>query len=173
VLVLKDAYLDVVAPPEENGEPVIVIDDNCWIARRSTISARNCVHLERDVILSPSVLIADCSHAYEDVTVSIKYQGVTKGGRVRIGEGCWIGQGAVIVCTQGELVLGRNCVVAANAVVTHSFPPYSVISGNPARIVKQFDPVKKMWLLGAFRSLESSQSGVEQDSHRVADRRSG
>jgi acetyltransferase-like isoleucine patch superfamily enzyme len=52
------------------------------------------------------------------------------------------GQRAAIVCTRGDLVLGRNCVVAANAVVTRSFPPYSVIFGNPARVNKQFDPVK-------------------------------
>jgi acetyltransferase-like isoleucine patch superfamily enzyme len=154
VLILKDAYLDVIARPEESGEPVIVIDDNCWIARRSTISAKNCIHLEQDVILSPSVLIMDHSHAYENTALPIKEQGVTEGGRIRIGQGCWIGHGAAIVCTQGELVLGRNCVVAANAVVTRSFPPYSVISGNPARVVKQFDPEKNTWVLGASRSPE-------------------
>ena len=161
VLILKDAYLDVIAPPDETGEPVIVIGDNCWIARRSTISAKNCIHLERDVILSPSVLIMDHSHAYENTALSIKEQGVTEGGRIRIGQGCWIGHGAAIVCTHGELVLGRNCVVAANAVVTRSFPPYSVISGNPAKVVKQFDPAKNTWVLGASRSLES-ENGIQQ-----------
>lgn len=162
VLVLKDAYLDVIAPPEENGPPVIVIDDNCWVARRSTISAKNYIHLERDVILSPSVLIMDHSHAYENTKLPIKEQGVTEGGRIRIEQGCWIGHGAAIVCTQGELVLGRNCVVAANAVVTRSYPPYSVISGNPARVVKQFDSAKGVWVLGSARSVDAEPSRQEQ-----------
>ena len=153
VLIARDAWLNVTGPLE--GEPAIVIDDNCAVARRSQISAKNCVHLERDVILSPSVLIMDHNHAFEDVTVPVRDQGVTDGGRVRIEQGCWIGHGAVIVCDKGELVLGRNSVVAANAVITRSFPAYSVISGNPARIVKQFDVTKRIWVLGSSRNTET------------------
>jgi acetyltransferase-like isoleucine patch superfamily enzyme len=40
-------------------------------------------------------------------------------------------------------------------VVTRSAPPYSVLSGNPAMIVRQFDPVKQAWVLGSVRSAES------------------
>jgi acetyltransferase-like isoleucine patch superfamily enzyme len=94
----------------------------------------------------------DHSHAYEDITVPIREQGVTEGGRIRIGQGSWIGFGAAIVCPKGELTLGRNCVVGANSVVTRSFPPYSVIAGNPAKVVKQFDPVKQAWVQGSVRS---------------------
>jgi acetyltransferase-like isoleucine patch superfamily enzyme len=150
---LKDAVVYVlnVSSPEEKGEPIIIIDDHCTIAQRCQIGAKNLIHIERDVILSASALIVDHLHAYEDVTLPIAQQGVTEGGRIRIGQGCWIGHAAAIICDKGELILGRNCVVAANAVVTRSFPPYSVIAGNPARVVKQFDPVKGVWVLGASR----------------------
>src|SRR5579864_3309878 len=57
VLIAKDAWLNVTGPLQRTLGPAIVIDDNCAIGRRSQISARNCVHLERDVILSPSVLV--------------------------------------------------------------------------------------------------------------------
>ena len=144
-------YVLNVSSPEEKGEPIIIIDDYCTIAQRCQIGARNLIHIERDVIFSASALVVDHLHGYEDVTLPIREQGATKGGRIRIGQGCWIGQGAAIICDKGELILGRNCVVAANAVVTRSFPPYSVIAGNPARVVKQFDPVKGVWVLGACR----------------------
>jgi acetyltransferase-like isoleucine patch superfamily enzyme len=52
------------------------------------------------------------------------------------------------MCSRGELVLGRNCVVAAHSVVTRSAPPYSVLSGNPAMIVRQYDPEKGVWRMG-------------------------
>lgn len=37
-------------------------------------------------------------------------------------------------------------MVAANSVVTKDVPPYSVVAGNPARIVKQYDFEKKKWV---------------------------
>ena len=76
-----------------------------------------------------------------------------RGGTIRIEQGCWIGHGAAIVCGQGELVLGRNSVVAANALVTRSFPPYSVIVGNPARLARKFDTVKGTWVGGSERTV--------------------
>jgi acetyltransferase-like isoleucine patch superfamily enzyme len=158
VLIAKDAWLNVVADEKVDHEPIIIVDDGCVIARRCTISARNGIHFERNVILAASALIMDHNHAYQDVTVPIKDQGVTEGGRIRIGEGTWIGHGAAIVCDKGELVLGRNCVVAANALVSRSFPDYSVIVGNPARVVKQFDPAKGDWVLGSSRPSEQLNS---------------
>jgi acetyltransferase-like isoleucine patch superfamily enzyme len=147
VTIRKDAWINVL--PEASGDLNLVIEDNCCVAARNLISARNHIHLERDVILAPSVLIMDHNHEFADVSRAIREQGTTDGGTVRIGQGCWIGHGAAIIAGKGELNLGRNCVVAANAVVTRSFPPYSVISGNPARVVKQFDPVHGVWVLGA------------------------
>jgi acetyltransferase-like isoleucine patch superfamily enzyme len=145
VFIGKDVHFGVYCPNEEKGEPMIVIEDGCGIHRCTQLSARNSIHIERDVIMGPSALIMDHNHTYEDVTLPIKDQGITEGGRIRIEQGCWIGRGAAIVCSHGELVLGRNSVVAANALVTKSFPPFSVIVGNPARLARQFDPVKQAW----------------------------
>ena len=148
VCIGKDAWLNVAYPW---GEPKIVIDDKALIGPHCQISAKNCIHIERDALISASVLIQDHIHAYEDTTLSITEQSVTEGGRVRIGQGCWIGRGAAIVCTKGELVLGRNCVVGANAVVLRSFPPYSVIFGNPAIVIRRYDVTQKKWVPGSGR----------------------
>jgi acetyltransferase-like isoleucine patch superfamily enzyme len=51
--------------------------------------------------------------------------------------------------------LGQNCVVAAHSVVTRSAAPYSVLSGNPAVVVRQFDPAKRTWVVGSVRSAET------------------
>jgi len=83
------------------------------------------------------------------VHVPIRDQGGTKSGTVVVEEGCWIGYGTAIVSTQGELVIGKNSVVGANSLVTRSVPPYSVVTGNPARVVKHFDLEKGEWVLGS------------------------
>lgn len=155
VTVHKDVWLHAHPPAESRGEPVLTIEDHCFIARRCHIAAKNRTHIERDVMFAASVLVQDHGHAFGNLDLPIRDQGAAAGGRIHIGQGCWIGQGAAIICDSGDLTLGRNCVVGANAVVTRSAPPYSVLSGNPARIVKQFDPAKGVWVLGSSRPVET------------------
>lgn len=159
VRVSEQAWLNV-ATDELTGEPTIVIDDNCVIASGSILSAKNQVHLERDVNIAQQVLIMDHNHAYEDPEVPILQQGVTEGGRVRIGEGSWIGHGAAILCSRGELTIGRHCVISANSVVMRSIPDYSVVFGIPAVVIRQYDPIRRAWCMG--RGNSSSMTGREQ-----------
>jgi acetyltransferase-like isoleucine patch superfamily enzyme len=131
------------------GEPLIIIDDNCAIGSNSIISAKNRIHLERDVLIAQSVLIQDHNHEYEDPTLPIAAQGINVGGRIRIGKGSWIGHGVAIICPRGELTIGTHCVVGANSVVMKSIPSYSVAFGIPARVIRHFDPVRGAWVVGA------------------------
>lgn len=59
-------------------------------------------------------------------------------GDIRVGHDVWIGHGATVL---SGVELGTGCVVAAGAVVTKSVPPYAVVGGNPARVLRmRFDP---------------------------------
>lgn len=148
ILLEKNVRLDVVLIPRKS-DPVIIIEDGCTLAQRVTLLGINKIHVERNVIFGPSVLVTDHNHAFEDVTLPISQQGGTEGGTVRIEEGCWIGFGTAIVASQGDLVIGKNSVIGVNSVVTRSIPPYSVATGNPARVVKQYDPSKGQWVIGS------------------------
>lgn len=79
VFIGKDVHFGVYCLNEEKGEPMIVIEDGCGIHRNTQISARNCIHIERDVIMGPAALIMDHNHEYEDVTLPITKQGITQG----------------------------------------------------------------------------------------------
>jgi acetyltransferase-like isoleucine patch superfamily enzyme len=149
VIIRNNAWLNTFDLAESDSEAKIIIDDHCVINAQAVISAKNNIHLERDVMVSACTLIMDHNHAYEDIRLPIKAQGLTRGGTILIEQGCWIGHGAAIVSGQGELVIGRNSVVAANALVTKSFPPYSVIVGNPARLARRFDAVNGIWVGGS------------------------
>ena len=147
VVVQKDAWLNV--PCDDlDGDPTILIDDNCCISTGAIISAKNGIHLEPYVMLGQGALLQDHNHAYENVNLPIAKQGITNGGRIEIGYGAFIGKGASIICSNGLLTIGRGSVIAAHSVVLSSIPPYSVAFGVPARVIRQFDPLKGAWVLG-------------------------
>jgi acetyltransferase-like isoleucine patch superfamily enzyme len=155
VRLLEHAWLSV-ANDDPSGEPTIVIDDNCSIGYASIISGKNRVHLERDVLVGQHVVIQDHNHAYEDLEVPIIKQGITNGGRIRIGEGSWIGRGAAVLCSRGDLTIGRHCVVSANSVVMRSIPDFSVVFGMPATIIRQYDPETQAWRMGQRRGVTAA-----------------
>lgn len=55
-------------------------------------------------------------------------------GSVVIGDHCWIGANSVIM---PGVHLGKFCVVAANSFVNTSFDDFSVVGGNPARLIRK------------------------------------
>jgi len=61
----------------------------------------------------------------------------TTRGDVTIGHDVWLGSGCTIM---SGVVIGDGAVVAARAVVTRDVPPYGIVAGNPARLIRsRFD----------------------------------
>lgn len=58
------------------------------------------------------------------------------GRDITVKRGAWIGSGAIIL---GPCTIGEHAVVAAASVVTRDVPPFTVVGGVPARVIKQLD----------------------------------
>ncbi len=59
-------------------------------------------------------------------------------GSVVVGNDVWIGDGVIV---KAGIEIGHGAVVGANAVVTHNVPPYAIVAGTPARILRyRFQP---------------------------------
>ena len=61
-------------------------------------------------------------------------------GAVNVGNGCWIGASAIIM---PNVNLGEYCIVAANSYVNKSYPPFSIIGGSPAKLIRFFTAEEK------------------------------
>ncbi|WP_165759897.1 acyltransferase [Falsiruegeria litorea] len=83
--------------------------------------------------IGPNVTMISANHAPHDLREHIP-------SHVNIGAYCWLGAGSVIL---PGVTLGDFTIVGAGAIVTSSVPDgYSVLAGNPARVLKRLDPAE-------------------------------
>ncbi len=121
----------------------VKIGDNVSIGQNfHVVSDKETLKIGNDVTISGNVLITNCDHSYEEIGMHILDQELIL-QHTEIGDGCFIGYGAVI---QAGTVLGKQCIVGANAVVQGTFDDYSVIAGVPARTIKKYDKKTKKWI---------------------------
>ena len=106
-----------------------------------TASGENPVKIGKKSTILGNVFITNIDHEYQRIGVHILKQPFIE-KKTEIGENCFIGYGA---CIQAGTILGKQCIVGANAVVRGVFPDYCVIVGVPARVVKQYNTEAKTW----------------------------
>lgn len=120
------------------------VGDGSLIPKGSTFyCTRAELRIGKKVIFGPKPTIITGNHRIDivgkniiDVTDEEKLP--NQDAPVIIEDGCWLG--ANITILKG-VILGRGSVVAAGAVVTKSFPPYSIVGGVPAKLIKmRFTP---------------------------------
>jgi len=132
VVIREHAWLNV-RTDRSDGRPSLTIGDGTYIGRFVHINARRDVVIEPNVLVADRVYISDAFHSHSSHSVPILQQKAEFSGRVLLCAGCWIGIGAVIL---PGVRIGRNAVVAANAVVRSDIPDYATAGGVPARILK-------------------------------------
>jgi acetyltransferase-like isoleucine patch superfamily enzyme len=122
-----------------NGVGDIIIGDRCRIGMSNVLIGP--VTIGNDTILAQNIVMSGLNHGYEDITLPPHDQKVTK-SKITIEDEVWIGANVVVVA---GVTIGKHCVVAAGSIVTKSIPPYSVVVGNPAKVIKQYNPQTQIW----------------------------
>lgn len=125
-----DAYNDKHFSPKIEFGNDVRINSDCHIG-----CIRH-IRIGDQTLLGSHVMIIDHSHgcmSKEEAAVHPSLRDLFSKGEVVIGKRCWIGENA---CILPGVHIGDGCVIGANAVVTKDMPAYSVIAGNPAKVVK-------------------------------------
>ena len=123
-----------------NAMGAVVIGKKSRVGLGNTIIGP--VELGDNINMAQNVVLSGLNHGYEDVTIPPREQKCTT-SKISIHDDCWIG--ANVVVTAG-VSIGKHCVVAAGSVVTKDVPAYSVVAGNPAKIIKQYDHENSTWV---------------------------
>ncbi len=102
------------------------------------MATRSFIHIGNNVVFGPQVTVRGGNHRFDlvgefivDIDDSMKREGDDRG--VRVEDDVWIGGGATVL---HGVTIGRGSVIGAGAVVSRTCPPYSIVAGNPARVVR-------------------------------------
>lgn len=106
-----------------------MLDENVYVGPRCGLGL---VHLQKNVLLAAGVQIPSggATHYFDDPDRPIREQGGER-KLVTIGEGAWIGTGAIVLAD-----VGKGTIVAAGAVVTKPLPDNVIAGGVPAKVIR-------------------------------------
>jgi acetyltransferase-like isoleucine patch superfamily enzyme len=115
--------------------PGVVVGDYVYVGPHSEIAPQ--VEIGNYTSLSSYVAFVGEDHCYDKPGIPIVYSGRPESGKTIIGHDVLIGHAATIF---RGVRIGNGAIVGAGAVVTKDVPPYAIVAGVPATIIKyRFD----------------------------------
>jgi acetyltransferase-like isoleucine patch superfamily enzyme len=111
--------------------PVLTIGNHVAIRFGATISAADSIVLEDHVGIGAYVTIIDSTHTWDAGRENPMHNPI-RTAPVRIGRGTWLADRATVGMGAD---IGEQCAIGPNTVVTGNVPDYSIVLGNPGRVV--------------------------------------
>lgn len=115
----------------EAGEG-LKLGNNSNIGPYSWIGCSGYIELGDNVMMGPRVSLLAENHNFERTDIPMKEQGVTR-GTIVIEDDCWLGANCSVL---SGVRVGRGSIIATGAVVTKDVPPWSIVAGVPARVIR-------------------------------------
>ncbi len=118
----------------------IALGDNVGIGENSFLQGAGGITIGDYVMLGPGVHIWSANHVYADPSIPVRLQGY-QFQEVVIEDDVWVGANVFIM--PGARI-GKGCVISAGSVVgAKVIPPYSILAGNPARVIGTRGPTSE------------------------------
>lgn len=92
------------------------------------------VTIGNDVMIGKNLKIFTFNHKIDRVDIPMRLQGSTEPSPLVMENDIWIGDNVII--TPGCSKIGEGSVLAAGSIVTKDVPPYAVVGGNPAKVIR-------------------------------------
>lgn len=114
------------------GQGYIRIGHNSSINLFCSLSGQGGLVIGNDVRIASHTVLLSSTHNFSDNEATIHSQGIS-GNKTEIGDDVWIGSHCIIL---GGVTVGAHSVIAAGSVVNKDVPPYSIIGGVPAKLIR-------------------------------------
>lgn len=111
----------------------VTVGDYVFIGVNVTMHAN--VQIGHFAMISSNVAIVGGDHRFDIIGVPIRFTGRAEifDKLTIIGDDVWIGHGSIIIA---GVRIGRGAIIAAGSVVTKDVPPYAIVGGVPAKVIK-------------------------------------
>jgi acetyltransferase-like isoleucine patch superfamily enzyme len=123
-----------------NGSGHVLLGDRVRIGVGSTVIGP--VVMGNGSGLGQHVFVSGFNHGYADASKNSSVQPLVIKETI-IEDEAHIGANSVVLA---GVRIGKRSQVGAGSVVTKDVPPFSIAAGNPARVIKRFDPEKGEWV---------------------------
>lgn len=124
-------------------QPRLIIGNRTQLGLNFTAICSDDLLIGDDVLIAGGVIITTQNHGTNPESENSYQRQPLVSAPVRICDGCWIGERAVIL---PGVTIGEKSIIGANSVVTKSIPAYSIAVGMPAKVVKTWDFEKHCWV---------------------------
>lgn len=122
--------------------PKLIIEENVIIGYNFSCLVADEVIIGKNTIIASNVLITSENHGINPESKLQYHEQPLVTGKVIIGQGCWIGERAIIL---PNVSIGKKSIVSAGSVVTKDVPDYCIVVGAPAKIVKKYNFDTHKW----------------------------
>ncbi len=111
----------------------IVIGDRANIGTNCLFGSMGRLTVGRNTIFAANCYVGGGMYRMERTDIPVVLQGSYTRGPLTVGDGCWLGAGAVVL---DGVTLGRDVILGAGAVACKNLPDFAVAAGVPARVLR-------------------------------------
>lgn len=86
-----------------------------------------------DVMMGPNCYVHKRNHAFSRIDIPMIQQGFSEAKTVIIDDDVWIGRNVTIMVGRH---ISKGTIIAADSVLTKDFPEFSIVGGNPAKLIR-------------------------------------
>ncbi|MFP3564939.1 acyltransferase [Paraburkholderia sp. SIMBA_030] len=127
----------------EVGKSAILIGDNCFFGRRSFLSSGDKIQFGEYCLTAADCRFLGSSHEISDPSMPYVTTGTTRGDSIVIGHKLFFGYGSVVL---GNVTIGSGSVIGAGALILEDVPSFSMVVGNPGKVVRRYSFSQKAWI---------------------------